>query len=618
MKEFASQAEELLMTRFAQIRTKKDILSFRNVVNTLDEINGIFLRTADESSYWVLPLIQQFYGFLGIRLDEREILVVNDHEVNLGEGGYGVIVDLFNNQQIGDWRFKHDKKIDVFFLPRQSNFSISSMAVLAHEVGHVYFSSQPKIKEQIVDLVVAKIIQDSRSRDLFNNPDQILRQSNIASHIEEHFCDKVGHFLLGPIYSFSLVKILGLVDDDHLMYQSGSHPPIFKRLYNAKREFHAFQQQLTPGGQVALACDRIGRRYFGDQDLIPALANGLEKDEMYYVDLSDKVATDKLLDYLQKSSFFISDVYKTALEKSVQCLDRLIPPVETIEQGRTDLITPWEVLVGIAFYFSGNLYETNNELFIQSTQQEDQRRQKLKEILLHFLTYSINTYLFSERVQSPIPPDVMTRNTVWNLRSRLSNKGPFIVVPTIDFNTQYSTNAVDLRLGNSFITSKLTEFTHIPTFPQAPPLNNRNIEYFFEKHFIPFKKTFTLHPHSFVLAVTLEYICIPLDYYALVLGRSTWGRLGLNIATATAVGPGFKGCITLELRNLSEVPINLNVGTRICQICLIKAPMEEGGGSYSLSGSKYICPTEAEFPKIHLDPDWELLKKFNPPPDSAR
>lgn len=98
----------------------------------------------------------------------------------------------------------------------------------------------------------------------------------------------------------------------------------------------------------------------------------------------------------------------------------------------------------------------------------------------------------------------------------------------------------------------------------------------------------------------MEYICVPTDFYALVLGRSTWGRLGLNIATATAIGPGFKGCITLELRNLSEVPITLNVGTRICQICLIKVP-EKPSTSYYLNNNKYICPTEVEYPKIHLD-----------------
>jgi dCTP deaminase len=68
------------------------------------------------------------------------------------------------------------------------------------------------------------------------------------------------------------------------------------------------------------------------------------------------------------------------------------------------------------------------------------------------------------------------------------------------------------------------------------------------------------------------------SYYALVLGRSTWGRLGLNIATATTVQSGYKGCLTLELRNLGESPLPLTVGTRIAQLCLISvaSPAQQG------------------------------------------
>jgi dCTP deaminase len=54
------------------------------------------------------------------------------------------------------------------------------------------------------------------------------------------------------------------------------------------------------------------------------------------------------------------------------------------------------------------------------------------------------------------------------------------------------------------------------------------------------------------------------------LGRSSWGRLGLIIATATLVEPGFRGTITLELTNVATVPIVLYVGMRIAQIVLFR------------------------------------------------
>jgi len=53
---------------------------------------------------------------------------------------------------------------------------------------------------------------------------------------------------------------------------------------------------------------------------------------------------------------------------------------------------------------------------------------------------------------------------------------------------------------------------------------------------------------------------------AYVAGRSTWGRLGLIVATAVGVHPGFAGNLTLELRNLGETPLTLYPGQTIAQL----------------------------------------------------
>ena len=53
---------------------------------------------------------------------------------------------------------------------------------------------------------------------------------------------------------------------------------------------------------------------------------------------------------------------------------------------------------------------------------------------------------------------------------------------------------------------------------------------------------------------------------AFVAGRSSVGRLGLQIQNAGFVDSGFQGQITLELYNQSEKPILLKAGVRICQI----------------------------------------------------
>ncbi len=53
-------------------------------------------------------------------------------------------------------------------------------------------------------------------------------------------------------------------------------------------------------------------------------------------------------------------------------------------------------------------------------------------------------------------------------------------------------------------------------------------------------------------------------------GKSSLGRLGLIVhATAGFVDPGWKGTLTLELNNLTRVPIKLYAGLPIAQLSVM-------------------------------------------------
>lgn len=177
-----------------------------------------------------------------------------------------------------------------------------------------------------------------------------------------------------------------------------------------------------------------------------------------------------LLKYLEKKDYHEISSYETALQKSFKNLNKLIPLVETIDD-KADIISPWELIVATVLYFSGNLFENQNDFYKNSSGTIEYKREQLKKILINFIKYSINIFSFYEKVRTTLSENPTSKNTIWNLRNRGgTNNDPFIVVPTIDFERQYAANAVDLRLGNSFITSKLTEFTHIPTKPSDNPL----------------------------------------------------------------------------------------------------------------------------------------------------
>lgn len=100
---------------------------------------------------------------------------------------------------------------------------------------------------------------------------------------------------------------------------------------------------------------------------------------------------------------------------------------------------------------------------------------------------------------------------------------------------------------------------------------------------------FILHPGEFVLASTLERIALSDDLVGRLEGKSSLGRLGLLIhSTAGFVDAGWDGHLTLELSNVSNLPIALYPGMKIGQISFLAmtTPAAHPYGS-DAAGSKY-------------------------------
>ncbi len=119
--------------------------------------------------------------------------------------------------------------------------------------------------------------------------------------------------------------------------------------------------------------------------------------------------------------------------------------------------------------------------------------------------------------------------------------------------------SVDLRLGDSFRVFHNHKVAAIDL--DDPP---RDLT---ESVTIPPESPFVIHPGEFVLGRTLEYVELPEDIVARIEGKSSLGRLGLIVhATAGFVDPGFKGTLTLEITNLTRVPIKLYANRPIAQL----------------------------------------------------
>jgi dCTP deaminase len=140
---------------------------------------------------------------------------------------------------------------------------------------------------------------------------------------------------------------------------------------------------------------------------------------------------------------------------------------------------------------------------------------------------------------------------------RLVAEGRIVVEPWDESLVQPA--SVDLRLGDSFRVFHNHRVTAIDL--RDPP---RRLT---EEVVVPGGEPFAIHPGEFVLGRTLESVAIPDDVVARIEGKSSLGRLGLIVhATAGFVDPGFSGTLTLEITNLTRVPIVLWPGKPIAQL----------------------------------------------------
>lgn len=161
---------------------------------------------------------------------------------------------------------------------------------------------------------------------------------------------------------------------------------------------------------------------------------------------------------------------------------------------------------------------------------------------LHFSAMSSNT-------PCSVLSDGTIRELVENERIKIEPWNPELIQPA----------SIDLRLGDSFRVFHNHRTSAIDL--REPPENLT------EEIIVDDGESFVIHPGEFCLGRTLEWVELPDDIVARIEGKSSLGRLGLIVhATAGFCDPGWRGTLTLELANLTRVPIKLYPGLLIAQL----------------------------------------------------
>lgn len=179
-----------------------------------------------------------------------------------------------------------------------------------------------------------------------------------------------------------------------------------------------------------------------------------------------------------------------------------------------------------------------------------------------------------------------------DIKQRVSG-GDIFVSPELEDN-QWGEASIDLRLGFDF--TKILEATGA-TFSVSQGLATIAASNLWSKkrlrerdeHGVP--ETFTLRPGEFVLALTHETIEIPPDLIGFVEGRSTYARMGLTMhQTAPWIQPGWRGQITLEIRNAGPLCISLTpLIDRPCQLSFfqLSTPLDADDTYGAQDGGRY-------------------------------
>ncbi len=146
-------------------------------------------------------------------------------------------------------------------------------------------------------------------------------------------------------------------------------------------------------------------------------------------------------------------------------------------------------------------------------------------------------------------------------RIEIENPKSLVITPLLTPDDAFDVDSLDLRLGSYFL------------LPQVPPqpfttLDAKGSKAAHLRVHIPWGKYLVVPAHQTVLGATLEFIKIPADVSGQILTKSTIARTFVVIETAPWIHPSYRGCLTLEIANVSNTPLLLHPGMPIAQLIL--------------------------------------------------
>jgi len=183
------------------------------------------------------------------------------------------------------------------------------------------------------------------------------------------------------------------------------------------------------------------------------------------------------------------------------------------------------------------------------------------------------------------------------LKVNIGNPLSLVITPSPD---EIDRDSIDLSLGNYFFVPRSHRS---PCF--IPGISNPL--HLYHEQYVPLGSYLLLPAHHTVLGATLEYIKLPADISGEILTKSSWARTFVSMETAPWIHPLYRGCLTLEIANVSNTPVVIYPGIKIAQLILLNTTCDtkevdqedQIGGTYI--GPVRPEPAELKNPEKSLD-----------------
>jgi dCTP deaminase len=189
----------------------------------------------------------------------------------------------------------------------------------------------------------------------------------------------------------------------------------------------------------------------------------------------------------------------------------------------------------------------------------------------------------------------------------LDDPQSLVITPLLDEAGAFDSDSVDVRLGQTFL---------LPKSLQQPYFcpDRKSHDTIYVELFVPFGRYLIVPAHQTVLGATLEFIKLPRDLCAEILTKSSIARTFVVIETAPWVHPEYRGCLTLEIANVSNTPVLLYPGRKIGQLIFMHLDPDMTRPDTDANSPRkgkldptYFGPVYPEGPKFK-DPDEDLAQ----------